>query len=269
MIEHLLQPLVCDRFIFDARYREGHLRVINALPSRRVLGVHTPDMKRVAKKIATCGAVASMPWGEVHCSCGADVIRCFELVDQQSLSYEETMVWGFLINCGNYSNEERFTMLSRFVPIMDNWAVCDAYCANAKWMERVDKELLWFYLQPWFTSCREFEVRFAVVASMCCLLCEGWVDKVFGCLDRLDFNAIESVYRTIKGRTKNVQDGCVQGATPYYVRMSVAWLLATALARFPEKTRCFVRNSALHRDVVRLYVRKARESYRTRTVEAL
>ena len=27
MIDHLLQPLVCERFMTDARYREGHLRV--------------------------------------------------------------------------------------------------------------------------------------------------------------------------------------------------------------------------------------------------
>ena len=32
MLDHLLQPLVCERFLTDARYREGHLRVVNALP---------------------------------------------------------------------------------------------------------------------------------------------------------------------------------------------------------------------------------------------
>ena len=42
MINHLLQPLVCERFLTDARYRVGHLRVVNALPERRVLGLHSP-----------------------------------------------------------------------------------------------------------------------------------------------------------------------------------------------------------------------------------
>ena len=269
MIEHLLLPLVCDRFISDARYREGHLRVINALPSRRVLGVHIPDMKRVAKDISAHGAVVSMPWGDVHCSCGADVVRCFEQVDSHSLSYEETMVWGFLINNGRYSCEERFALLSRFVPVMDNWAVCDAYCTDAKWMARADKEQLWFSLQPWFDSSVEFEVRFAVVVSMCRLLCDEWIDRVFERIDGLDFCAIGSAYRTIKGNKKEVQDGYVQGAAPYYVRMGVAWLLATALAKYPEQTRVFVNSSSLPADVVKLYVRKARESFRTRTVEAL
>jgi 3-methyladenine DNA glycosylase AlkD len=61
----------------------------------------------------------------------------------------------------------------------------------------------------------------------------------------------------------------VQGAAPYYVRMAVAWLLATALAKFPDRTRSFVNASRLPDDVLRLYVRKARESFRTRTVSAL
>jgi 3-methyladenine DNA glycosylase AlkD len=269
MIECYLDPFVCERFKNDVRYREGHLRVINALPARRVLGLHTPDMKRIAKELSIRGAVVSMPWGDVLCSCGAEVLRCFEQVAPHSLSYEETMVWGFLINNGRYSDDERFAMLSRFVPVMDNWAVCDAYCADAKWMARTDKERLWSYLQPWFNSDREFEVRFALVVSMCRLLCDGWVDRVFARIDRLDFGAIESAYRTIQSRAKNVQDGCVQGAAPYYVRMGCAWLLATALAKYPERTRAFVNSSSLPADVVKLYVRKARESFRTRTVEAI
>ena len=32
MIDHLLQLLICERFMTDVRYREGHLRVVNALP---------------------------------------------------------------------------------------------------------------------------------------------------------------------------------------------------------------------------------------------
>jgi hypothetical protein len=51
--------------------------------------------------------------------------------------------------------------------------------------------------------------------------------------------------------------------------MGVAWLLATALAKFPEQTRDFVNSSSLPADVVKLYVRKARESLLTRNVEAL
>ena len=39
------------------------------------------------------------------------------------------------------------------------------------------------------------------------------------------------------------QQGTVQGTEPYYVRMGVAWLLAAALAKFPDATRAFVCSS--------------------------
>ena len=55
MIPHLLQPLICERFKSDARYREGHLRVVNALPERRVLGLHSPEIKQVAKLLSREG----------------------------------------------------------------------------------------------------------------------------------------------------------------------------------------------------------------------
>ena len=60
-----------------------------------------------------------------------------------------------------------------------------------------------------------------------------------------------------------------KGERPYYVRMAVAWLLATALAKFPDQTRAYVNACNLPEDVIRLYKRKARESFRTRDVNPL
>jgi 3-methyladenine DNA glycosylase AlkD len=179
------------------------------------------------------------------------------------------MIWGFLINLEKCTPEQHFAMLTNYVPLLDNWAVCDAFCANAKWMAKADKEQLWSFLQPWFASEREFEVRFAIVTAMTYFLKEEWLVRVFEQLNELNFNSITSKYRTEKGKPKAAQQGTVQGTEPYYVRMGVAWLLATALAKFPEQTREFARSSSLPADVIKLYTRKARESFRTRAVEAL
>ena len=58
-------------------------------------------------------------------------------------------------------------MLGRYVPVKDNWAMCDSYCAHLKWMVRADKTALWAFLERRFDSEREFEVRFAVVLFKC------------------------------------------------------------------------------------------------------
>ena len=270
MIEHLLQPLVCERFLTDTRYREGHLRVVNALPERRVMGLHSPEIKAVAKQLSREGSEVVMPDGVRRiCANGTAVIRTLEAIPSESLCYEETVIWGYLINREKCSFDERLAMLGRYVPVLDNWAVCDSYCTHAKWMARADKATLWAFLERWFDSEREFEARFAVVVAMCYFLNEEWLNKVFERINGLDFGRIKSKYKTVKGKPKVAQQGTVQGAEPYYVRMGVAWLLATALAKFPDATRAFVRSSNLPADVVKLYVRKARESFRTRMVVAV
>ena len=270
MIDNLLYPFVCERFKSEARYREGHLRVVNALPERRVVGLHSPEIKQVAKQLAREGGEVVMLDGtRLICVNGAEVIRAFEAVPSECLCYEETVIWGYLINLERCSLDERLAMLGRYVPVLDNWAVCDSYCAHAKWMARADKAALWAFLERWFDSEHEFEVRFAVVVAMCYFLNAEWLDKVFERINSLDFGCIKSKYKSVKGKPKVAQQGTVQGAEPYYVRMGVAWLLATALAKFPDATRAFVRSSNLPEDVVKLYIRKARESFRTRNAVAL
>ena len=244
--------------------------MVNARPERRVLGLQSPEIKAIAKQLSRKGGEVVMPDGTPRiCVNSVEVIRAFEAVPSEILCYEETVIWGYLINLEKCPLDERLAMFGRYVPVLDNWAVCDSYCAHAKWLARADKAALWAFLERWFDSESEFEVRFAVVVAMCYLLNDEWLDKVFERINRLDFGHIKSKYKTVKGKPKVAQQGTVQGAEPYYVRMGVAWLLATALAKFPDQTRAFVRSSNLPADVVKLYIRKVRESFRTRTVEAL
>lgn len=255
MITHILEPLVCERFKNDIHYRDGHLRVINALPSRLVLGLHTPEMKQVAKNLSKNG--------------GGETIHNFESTPNENLCYEETLIWGFLINQEKCSIDEHFSMLNKYIPTLDNWAVCDSFCANAKWMAKADKDILWKFLQQWFDSSREFGVRFAIVVSMSYFLSKEWIERVFRSIDNLNFDRIESEYKSVKGKPRTAQESTVQGEKPYYVRMAVAWLLATALAKFPEETKTFVHTSNLPDDIKKLYIRKAKESFRTRHIKAL
>ena len=242
MIEERLIPLICQRFLTEEKYRQGHIRIINALPGRRILGLHLPEMKQVAKALAK----QADAW---------DVLHAFEQEFQKDrfcLTYEETLVWGLTINALKCTWEERLSLLEPFIPVLDNWAVCDSFCCNAKWAQKLPPQMLWGFLLPFYHSDKEFEVRFAIVMSMCYLMTKEWLPIVFHQLEALDLSKIQSEYTSLP--------------SPYYVRMGMAWLLATALAKFPDETRKFVKASTLTDDVKRLYVRKARESFRTRDV---
>ena len=244
MIEDRLTPLICERFLADEKYRQGHIRIINALPERRILGLHLPEMKQVAKALAK----QADAW---------DVLHAFEQEFQKDrfcLTYEETLVWGLTINALKCTWEERLSLLKPYIPVLDNWAVCDSFCCNAKWAQKLPPQMLWEFLLPFYHSDKEFEVRFAIVMSMCYLLKEEWLEIVFHQLECIDLKSIHSEYTNLP--------------SPYYVRMAMAWLLATSLAKYPDETRNFVNTSSLTEDVKRLYARKARESFKTRNVPA-
>lgn len=242
MIEERLTPLISERFLNEEKYRQGHIRIINALPERRILGLHLPEMKHVAKELVRQGDASSF------------ISACKEEYDKDcfSLTYEETLIWGLTINALKCPLDERLEYLKAYIPVLDNWAVCDSFCCNAKWAMKVPSQTLWGFLLPYFQSKQEFEVRFAIVMSMCYLMKEEWLTAIFQQLEKIDLPSIHSEYTNLP--------------SPYYVRMGMAWLLATALAKYPDETRSFVNASTLTDEVKRLYARKARESFRTKKV---
>lgn len=242
MIEEKLTPLISERFLNEEKYRQGHIRIINALPGRRILGLHLPEMKQVAKELAKLPDAST-------------IIHAFEeghAKDRFGLTYEETLIWGLTINALKCPLDERFQLLRTYIPVLDNWAVCDSFCCNAKWAIKVPSQTLWEFLLPYFQSKQEFEVRFAIVMAMCYLLKGEWLTFVFQELEKINLPSIHSEYLSLH--------------TPYYVRMGIAWLLATSLAKYPDETRDFVNTSTLTEDVKKLYARKARESFRTKNI---
>lgn len=275
MIEDILLQSVPDKFRDDARYREGHIRILNPMPRVRVLGLHIPDMRKTAKELASLPDAADMAG------------RFEKEASLENLCYEEIVVWGLMLNKMKVSLDERLDKVADFVPYIDNWAVCDVFCGDAKWaaakksMPDEDRMRIWDFLSRYWSSAKEFEVRFAVIMSMSYFTDGEWLYKIFEKIESLDFGKIESEYisqAAAAGKSSEIvrdgiyyrfvgpKAGTVIGEPPYYVRMGVAWLLATALARREEAVRDYAGRSSLPHDVLKLYARKARESFRTRNV---
>ena len=247
-LKNRLQELVCPRFINESRYREGHLRIVNALEGTRILGIHIPELKGLAAALRREGkAEAALEYFERQALTSARA----DAADR--LCYEEKLLWGLLLGRLRGTSEEIFTRVAAFVPYIANWAECDTFCCNAKWKF---SDELWDFILPYLRSSHEFEVRFAVVTAMIRFIDAEHIDRTFSEVAGIKYDSISSAYPGMRIR-------------PYYVKMAVAWLLATALASAPEKTRAFVNGADLPEDVVRLYVRKARESFKTREVRAI
>lgn len=253
MIEDILRPLVPERFLSDDRYRRGHIRVINPLPGTSVLGLHLPDMRKAAASLSASSRAESL-------------IAEFEAAPDKSLLYEEYMVWGIMLNLMKLPADARLERFRRFIPHIDNWAVCDSIASGASWATNDDST--WSFIRPYFQSDKEFEVRFALILYMARMMNEENLPDIFNVMQKLDLTGIRSEYR--QGKTDRNSDclcqGLAAGRPPYYVRMAMAWLMATALARYPDRTRKLLSSSSFPDDVLKLYVRKARESFRTRNI---
>ena len=267
---------------------------MNPLQGTAILGLHIPDMKKIAKELSARDDRMEILHGLETASLengskGGISSR------PPALYYEETVIWGLMLDYMKIPLDERLDLFGKFIPNIDNWAVCDTVCCAAKWAGNrgTDKKRLWDFLGKLRDSDREFEVRFATIMTMCYFLEPEWLPGVFKETDRIDFGRIRSEYIPLAEK-KSLQanryakaaepetvpcgygyclsgsrTGTVPGQSPYYVRMGVAWLLATALAKFPGQTREYVRSCNLPDDVIKLYVRKAKESFRTRDTAPL
>ena len=164
------------------------------------------------------------------------------------LSHDERIIWGLTIDYVKCGVDERLALVDKFIPYVDNWAICDTFCSNASWAKaKKDRAAVWDYIQKKLRSKEEFTRRVGIILMLSSFLDEEYLRRCFSSIESMQLKEGE----------------------PYYVRMGVAWLLATALAKFPEETRTFVSSSSLPADIKSLYIRKARESRRTHNVAPL
>lgn len=165
-----------------------------------LLGVRLPLLRGMAKQLV------KQDW------------RAYLLTAQDD-SMEEVMLQGMVIGYARCTPEERLEFIRRFVPKINNWSVCDSFCNGLKFTQK-NKELVWDFLQPYFCSPHEYEVRFAVVMLLCHYLNAEYVDRVFPLLDSV----------THPG---------------YYVKMAVAWAVSACYVRFPQQTMQYLQQNRL------------------------
>lgn len=187
--------------------------------SDNILGVRMPKLREMAKKISKENGI--------------------EFLDEYKPEYyEEKLIYGMVIGYTKMPIEIRLKYLDKFVPIMDNWAVCDGACATYKFTTN-NLEDMWEYIQKYINSEKEFEVRFAVVMMMDYYINDEYIDKVL------------EIYNNIS-------------LDKYYVKMGIAWGISEAFVKYEEKTMRFLKskNNKLDKFTFNKSLQKIIESYR-------
>ena len=112
------------RGLADEEYKKFHGGLIPGVKTE-FLGVRVPKLRAVAKRIT------KEEWRE------------FLKEYENSTIYEIIMLYGMVLAKADCEFEEKLGYVRKFIPQIDNWAVCDVVCGDLKDI----KKKLWSLLQ--------------------------------------------------------------------------------------------------------------------------
>lgn len=180
----------------------------------KILGVSTPAMKTIVEQI---------PKGNF------DSFIKLTKTDY----YEQVGAMGQVIVACACDIATRKKYLTRYIALIDNWALCDGVVMYFKILEKQRAEYYDFLKD--LLGGDTYSVRFALCCFMYYYLTDEYIDEVLKFVDEV----------TDKD---------------YYVMMMQAWLIATAFVKHRKKTLAFLGNNNLDKITQNKAIQKMRES---------
>lgn len=199
----------------DREYALFQSKLTPTIPQEMFIGVRVPEVRKLAKVVAK----------EPECD-----------TFLQSLPhtyYDENMLHAVLLSeMKDY--EACVQAVERFLPYVDNWAVCDIL--SPKVFRKHKTELL-EKIRSWSASSMPYTCRFGMEMLM-------------------------SYYLDTDFRPELLEIPASVHSEEYYVRMMAAWFFATALAKQWDAAIPYLEQNRLETWVHNKTIQKARESYR-------
>lgn len=202
----------------ELEYQEFTSKLLPGIEN--ILGVRIPKLRVLAKKIAK-----------------DDWKTYFEVAKEDT--FEETMLQGMVIGYVSTELENIIPYIKTFLPKIDNWSVCDSFCSSLK-RTKYDKERMWEFICPYFTSDKEYELRFSVVMFLNYYIEKEYLEKGF-----LYFNQMN--------REK------------YYVKMAIAWAISICYIKYPKETLEYLNDNELDIETYNKALQKIVESTQVTT----
>lgn len=199
----------------DSSYGDFQAKLTPGIPREKFIGVRVPEVRKLAKRLAKEPDAASF------------------LEDLPHKHYDENMLHALLLSeMKDY--EACVAAVDRFLPYVDNWAVCDILSPK---IFRRNKPALLKKIREWSASEKTYTCRFGIE-----MLMSHFLDDDF-----------KPEYLEIPAAVRSEE---------YYVRMMVAWFFATALAKQWDAAVKYVEEGRLDTWTHNKTIQKARESFR-------
>ena len=140
------------KLLQDTKYRDLQIRIIPTVKPETIIGVRTPELKKLAKKFAA-----------------SDGIGIF-LDDLPHEFFEENQLHAFIIS-GMKDYRVCMQALNLFLPYVDNWATCDQMSPR---IFRKHRPELLKEIMKWIGSTEPYTIRFGIG-----MLMEHYLDEDF------------------------------------------------------------------------------------------
>lgn len=199
----------------DVEYASFQAKLTPTVPFELFIGVRVPKVRLLARELL------KNPGYETF------------LEELPHKYYDENMLHGLLIS-GISDFDKCVSLVDRFLPYVDNWAVCDIM--SPKVFAKHKSELL-VKIREWASSDDVYTCRFGLE-----MLMSHFLDKDF-----------DPSYLKIVVAARG---------DDYYVKMMVAWFFATALAKQWDASIPYIENRKLAAWTHNKTIQKAIESFR-------
>ena len=199
----------------DKGYRDFQSKLIPTIPVETIIGVRIPTIRKLAKE-----------YGKNP--------ESVEFLKQLPHTYYDENILHALLVADIKDYEVCVKEVERFLPYVDNWAVCDIFSPK---VFRKNKDKLIDKIREWTASEHPYTCRFGME-----MLMTHFLDEDF----REEYLEIPAAVHSGK----------------YYVNMMIAWFYATALAKQWDAAIGYIEKKCLDPWTHNKTIQKARESYR-------
>lgn len=210
----------------DEKYKDFTARLLPEVSKEKILGVRSPDIKKVARKIIDEGKTEKIINNLPH------------------KFHEGNMLHAYILGYYEKDIEQVFFQMERFFPYIDNWAICDSAAAAMKIFKKYP-DLTYKKALEWIKSDNPFAIRFGIVT-----LLNYHLDQTF---DKKTLKIISEI--------KN-DNYYVKMAAAWYFSIALIKQYPGTLPIFKEKSlNYFVHNKAIQKALESYRVSAERKNY--------
>lgn len=205
----------------DKKYQQFIQKYLPKEEHIAVIGVRIPILRKIAKQIIKQDYAKFLA----------------ENQPLQQTYFEEILLEGIVLAYAPLDLEVKFAAIKRFLPKINNWGVCDSFCASFKLTDYANKQMYLPLLKSILSSNKPYELRFAIVMLLDYYLTPDFADEALALIVKVNSEA-------------------------YTVKMAKAWAFSKYFSYYPAEGFAFLQTHKLEDTLYKMTLQKIRDSKR-------